>query len=210
MKIGKKKVAILGGAFDPIHLDHLHLSQQCLKYGCTDEVWMTPSPSKRWDKETHFSSEDRMRFIQAAIERVPKVYPCSLEVEWGEFRGAYLFLQKLQTLYPQVEFHLLMGADTYGGILQWRDPLAQLKGQTNGQFLIQEFPLILFARQGFEFPSIQAHKKRGGLPWQSLQLGDEIGDCSSTRVREKLMEGSSISDLVPESIVSLVEEAYRH
>lgn len=204
--IGKKRVAILGGAFDPIHCDHLKLGQICLDKELVDEVWFTPSPSVRWDKQTQLSAEKRMEILRASIESNPKFYPCSLEVEWGEFRGAYVFFQRLQTLYPQVEFHLLMGADTYHGILDWRDP--QSKHKTNGLSLLQEIPLILFSRQGFDFPDEEQHRQLGGLPWQSFEVDDEIGECSSTMIRENLKSGQSIQEWVHPNALKLVKEYY--
>jgi nicotinate-nucleotide adenylyltransferase len=209
MRIGKKRIAILGGAFDPIHLDHIQLAKDCLNHDFAEEVWVTPSSSHRWDKETYFSSDDRMKFVQEALEGLPNILPCFLEVEWGQYRGSYHFLKRLQCLYPNHEFYLLMGADTYQGILQWRDPLAEGEGLTNGLQLIQEFPLVLFARQGFEFPNMEKHRHLGGQPWQSLILDSKLGSLSSTQVRGGLNRGETIKGLVPESIVDLVEKTYR-
>ena len=41
-----KNVAILGGAFDPVHDDHLALAKVCLEKGICDEVWFVPSPNR--------------------------------------------------------------------------------------------------------------------------------------------------------------------
>lgn len=203
-----KKVAILGGAFDPIHLDHLRLAEACLAHGCADEVWLTPSPSVRWDKKATFSSDKRLEWIEDSIEGLKNIYTCSLEIEWGQYRGAYIFLSKIRALYPKIEFHLMMGADTYDGILQWRDPLEG--GPTNGKQLIQDFPLILFARQGYDFPSLSQHKALNGLPWQSLNLTDEISDISSTQVRNNLSQGIDVGGLLPLSIVDQVKEQFEN
>lgn len=200
--IGRKKVAILGGAFDPIHNDHLNLAESCLNKTEMDEVWLTPTPSKRWDKQTQYNSDQRQEWVRVAIADRPKIYLCSLEIEWGAYRGAYVFIQKLQVLFPQVDFYLMMGSDTYGGILKWRDPLQ--KNTTNGRELIAEVPIILYAREGYELPSEKSHHQRGGLPWIHLPLDSNIGELSSTKVREALARQESIRDMVPEEILDLL------
>ena len=44
-----KNVAIMGGAFDPVHMDHVTVARLCLRNNLCDEVWFVPSPD-RWDK----------------------------------------------------------------------------------------------------------------------------------------------------------------
>ena len=47
--MSSKTVAVMGGAFDPVHRDHVYVAELCLKKGFCDEVWFMPSPD-RWDK----------------------------------------------------------------------------------------------------------------------------------------------------------------
>lgn len=204
--IGRKKVAILGGAFDPIHNDHLNLAQSCLNETQIDEVWLTPTPSKRWDKQTQYDSDQRQEWVRLAIAARPKLYLCSLEIEWGVYRGAFVFIQKLKVLYPNIDFYLMMGSDSYEGILEWRDPLE--KNTTNGRELIANVPIVLYAREGYDLPSEKVHQKRGGLPWIYLPTDSKIGDLSSTHVRAVLSQKElqtqkdSLSQMVPQEIVN--------
>jgi hypothetical protein len=42
-RLGRKlKVALLGGAFDPIHLGHTEVAAEVLRLGGVDEVWLMP------------------------------------------------------------------------------------------------------------------------------------------------------------------------
>ena len=43
MTNNSKSVAILGGAFDPIHLGHLSLAEDTFRELKLDEVWFVPS-----------------------------------------------------------------------------------------------------------------------------------------------------------------------
>ena len=41
--MGKKKVGILGGTFNPIHCGHIKLAENALNNADLDEVWFIPS-----------------------------------------------------------------------------------------------------------------------------------------------------------------------
>ena len=61
-----KNVAVLGGAFDPVHKDHMRVARTCLDRGFCDEVWFMPSPD-RWDKQLNASPEDRFAMLELAF-----------------------------------------------------------------------------------------------------------------------------------------------
>ena len=66
-----KNVAIMGGAFDPVHMDHVAVARLCLKYGLCDEVWFVPSPD-RWDKTLNASPEDRFAMLELVTSDEPR------------------------------------------------------------------------------------------------------------------------------------------
>ena len=117
-----KNVAVLGGAFDPVHLDHIRVAKTCLEKGFCDEVWFMPSPD-RWDKKLNASPEDRFAMLELAMEGDPRLILSDLEIQQGDFRGSYVFLCGLKEKFPDINFRLLTGADTYDGIPHWRDPM---------------------------------------------------------------------------------------
>ena len=86
----KKNVAVLGGAFDPVHLDHIRVAKTCLQQGFCDEVWFMPSPD-RWDKKLNASPEDRFAMLELAMEGDPRLILSDLEIQQGDFRGSYVF-----------------------------------------------------------------------------------------------------------------------
>ena len=46
--MSSKTVAVMGGAFDPVHRDHVYVAELCLKKGFCDEVWFVyVEPEKR-------------------------------------------------------------------------------------------------------------------------------------------------------------------
>ena len=155
----KKNVAVLGGAFDPVHLDHIRVAKTCLERNFCDEVWFMPSPD-RWDKKLNASPEDRFAMLELAMEGDPRLILSDLEIEQGDFRGSYVFLCGLKEKFPDINFRLLAGADTYDGIPHWRDPMNFFGTNYNGHLLLRDIELIVFARNGYPKPDMVAHKRR--------------------------------------------------
>ena len=72
-----KKIGIMGGTFDPIHLGHLNIAEQAYREYGLDCIWFMPSripPHKHDHRIT--SPEDRVAMIQAAISPYP-YFVCS-------------------------------------------------------------------------------------------------------------------------------------
>lgn len=185
-------VAVLGGAFDPVHKDHLTVAKTCLDRGLCDEVWFMPSPD-RWDKALNASPEDRFAMLELAMEGDPRLVLSDLEIEKGDFRGSYVFLCELRENFPDVNFRLLTGADTYEGIPRWRDPLNFFGTNYNGHLLLRDFELIVFARKGYGKPDEEQHNAHGYAPlhWVGPESGFD-GKYSSTEIRRSLLKNRNV------------------
>src|SRR5215470_13076021 len=62
------RVGVFGGTFDPVHLGHLILAEQCREQGRLDQVWFLPSahpPHKLHERLTRF--DQRVEMLQLAL-----------------------------------------------------------------------------------------------------------------------------------------------
>lgn len=191
-----KNVAVMGGAFDPVHKDHISVARICLEKGMCDEVWFMPSPD-RWDKTLCASPEDRFAMLEMVTAGEKNFILSDLEIQQGDFRGSYIFLLDLKNRFPECNFRLLVGADSYAGIPHWRDPLNFFGTNYNGHLLLRDFELIVFSRQGYEKPDMELHKSKGYAPlhWLGPEQGFD-GVYSSTAIRKSLL----CSDEKPEGL----------
>ncbi|MBO7384084.1 MAG: nicotinate-nicotinamide nucleotide adenylyltransferase [Fibrobacter sp.] len=181
-----KKVAIMGGAFDPVHKDHVAAAKMSLDCGLCEEVWFMPSPD-RWDKTLNASPEDRFAMLELAFSGDKRMVLSDLEIEQGEYRGSYVFLMGLKEKFPDIHFLLLTGADSYEGIPHWRDPMTFFGTNYNGHLLLRDIELIVFARKGYPKPDLEQHKANGYAPlhWLGKEQGF-VGKYSSTEIRKVL------------------------
>jgi len=195
-----KNVAVMGGAFDPVHRDHVTVAKLCLENELCDEVWFVPSPD-RWDKTLNASPEDRFAMLELVTSDEPRFILSDEEIRQGDFRGSYVFLQKLKEHFPENNFRLLVGADSYENIPHWRDPLHFYGTEYNGHLLLRDFELIVFARNGYPEPDRVAHAEKGYAPLSWLGKNEGfVGKFSSTAIRKELFcnRGKKPEGLAPE------------
>jgi nicotinate-nucleotide adenylyltransferase len=203
----KKRIAVFGGAFDPIHNDHILLAHECLNFDYCDEVWFTPSPS-RWDKTRITSAEHRLSMLSLAINDIPAFEICTLELDYPEYRGSYFFLSQLSKKYPDYEIILVVGSDSYPNMLTWRDPCEFNGTNFNGEALLREYSLIVCPRYGFPMPSIQKHHEKGykGLfTFQEGQFQVSIGNISSTELRKRINTNRA-AGLSPNKVIEYIKK----
>lgn len=146
-----------------------------------------PSPD-RWDKTLNASPEDRFAMLELAFSGDKRLVLSDLEIRQGDYRGSYVFMMGLKEEFPDINFRLLTGADTYDGIPHWRDPLNFFGTNYNGHLLLRDIELIVFARNGYPKPDLVQHKANGYAPL--LWLGPEEGfngKYSSTAIRRELL-----------------------
>ncbi len=195
-----KTVAVFGGAFDPVHCDHISLAKLCLSLKLCDDVWFVPSPD-RWDKTLFAPAEARLSMLKLIAEKNPHIQVSDAEIAMGEFRGSYVSMLELQKLYPDFHFRLLIGADSYETIPHWRDPLHFFGTEFNGHLLLRDFELIVFNRAGVPMPNLEAHREKGyaSLFWVGENEGF-TGLFSSTDIRRQLLRSphSKPEGLTPE------------
>ncbi len=193
-----RRIALLGGAFDPPHWDHLRLAQGIASSGRVDELWLMPCPDVRWDKSTRAPAELRLAMCRGLVQGTP-IQVSDFEIRQGEYRGGKVLMERLQKAYPEVEFVWVLGTDAWNGLLSWRDPLHFATEGTNGHLLIPMCEWLVVERlpdsrsAALMSPSnnpndldLERYQELGARvqKWSAADLG--LQGLSSTTLREAL------------------------
>lgn len=117
------RLGIYGGSFDPVHLGHLLVAENCREQRKLDEVWFIPaaiSPHKR-----HAAPADathRLEMLKLAVGGHEPFRVSTMEIDRG---GVSYTVDTLEQLYaddPSREMFLILGADALEDLSTWKNP----------------------------------------------------------------------------------------
>lgn len=116
-----KKVALIGGSFDPIHMGHINMARAALEELGADEVWFIPSQSTPLKDRDLTSAKDRLEMVKLAckLDERFKINPVDLKRSGKSYTIDTLKI--LTQEHPDVEFTWLIGADQYDQFDKWKD-----------------------------------------------------------------------------------------
>jgi nicotinate-nucleotide adenylyltransferase len=180
------RVAILGGSFNPIHNSHLKLIRYVYANHLADEVWVMPCKKHPLDKLLD-KVEDRVAMVKLALEGIEGAKFCDLELKKDGKSYTYETLRALKQLYPH-HFSWITGSDILRQLPEWY----------GYEHLQKEASFIVFERQGY--PIIDAEVKI------EATVNAESDNISSTKIRERVRKGKSITDLVPKVVEDYIKE----
>jgi nicotinate-nucleotide adenylyltransferase len=197
------KVGILGGTFDPPHLAHLRIAEEALEAFSLNEVWFCPAfdpPHRKEKPKADF--EKRLHMTSLAAENNPAFKV--IEIERGESPSyTIITLQKLKKLFPQVNFYLIIGWDSFLELPSWY----------RYQELIDLAELIVCTRGNMDKAEAEAiFSKKVEAYWGSSKkervhlLFVFPFEISSTAIRKLRADGKSIRYLVPEGVYAYILE----
>jgi nicotinate-nucleotide adenylyltransferase len=188
------RIGVFGGTFDPVHLGHLILAEQCREQGGLDEVRFVPAaspPHKRGLALTPFAQ--RVEMLALAVAGQPAFVVDELEKDRPGPSYTADTLDELHRRHPGARLRLLVGADCLPDLAGWRDPgrIARLAD------------LLVMPRPGWPLPGEAELRPAHGLPAE-LQL-EPITDAplvhiSSHDLRHRATQGRSIRYLVPRAV----------
>lgn len=119
----KKKVGILGGTFDPVHIAHLILAESAWQQFELQTVLIMPSGEPPHKAERQISSaEHRIRMIQLAIDDNKHFKLSTVETERPGATYTADTLMELCRSNPDCEYYFIIGADSLFHIEKWYHP----------------------------------------------------------------------------------------
>lgn len=116
----RKRIGLLGGTFDPIHIGHLALARAAQVALLLDEVRFIPT-GRSWQKEDAVTSgENRVAMARLAIGETPGWQVDTREVERQGATYTVDTLRELrQELGPEPALVLLLGSDQMRNLATW-------------------------------------------------------------------------------------------
>ncbi len=187
-----RRIGLLGGTFDPIHLGHIALARVAKDQLDLERVILIPAATPPHKNPQQVSpSEIRLAMTLAAIEDQPGFEVSDIEITRPGLSYTVDTLMELKNGFGDgVELHLIVGRDNVGEMHRWYMPE-------------QIFALARVAvgwRAGFE-----ASGREDLVSQMRFLHGPEL-DVSATELRQTLIDGDDPFTLpLPKSVAEIIE-----
>ncbi|WP_167956587.1 nicotinate-nucleotide adenylyltransferase [Anaerosporobacter faecicola] len=195
----KKKIGILGGTFNPIHIGHLILGQTALEQFQLDQVLFMPSKNPPHKQQEHILDEQiRAKMIQLAIADNPAFALSTFEMEREGMTYTADTLTQLTKRYPEEEYYFIIGADSLFYIDQWKEP----------EVIFSHCKLVAAIRDHKTIEQMQAQIRfltdrfQGSI---ALLNAPNI-DISSSDIRKRSQEGKNIQYYVMPKVAAYIKD----
>jgi nicotinate-nucleotide adenylyltransferase len=177
------KIGLFFGSFNPIHHGHLMVASFIANHTDLQQIWLVVSPQNPHKTQTSLLNEyDRLHLAQLAIEDDAQIKVSDIEFKLPKPSYTIDTLTYLQEKYPQHQFHVIMGSDSFQNLPKWK----------NFEALVKNYQFIVYRRPGFDI------SEDYGADMQYLEA--PMLELSATLIRNNCKDGITIRYLVPEQV----------
>lgn len=183
------KIGLYFGSFNPIHVGHLIVASHVASHTDRQQVWFMVSPQNPLKPSATLLNEyHRLHLVRLAVDDDPVLK--ASEVEFKLPRPSFTIdtLTYLQEKYPQHEFSIIIGSDSFQNLPQWK----------NFELLVKQYPFIIYQRPGFDITDTW-HAQVNILQAPMLAI-------SATEIRNNIRSGKTIRYLVTEKVREEIEQ----
>lgn len=189
-------VAIFGGTFNPVHIEHIRLARAAVNLLELDKLFIVPTFIPPHKSITPAPAQDRLNMLNIAFENDSKIEVCNFEIENGGKSFSYITAEHFASLYPNENRYFIVGGDMLVDFKTWREPQRILNVCTLAVF-DRENCTIDYEREGKYF------KKYFNTNFIRLNF---IGkDDSSTEIRTFVALGLDITDKTDTKVADYIK-----
>lgn len=195
----QRKIGILGGTFNPIHVGHLLLAQNALEYCGLDKVLIMPSGCSYFKNPMEVASTaDRVNMTALAIEDNDRFELSRIEADREGNSYTFETLDILCDQNPDTRYYYIIGADTLFSMETWKKPDAIFNKCTvvcarrNNLTDNEMEDKVKYLREHFKADVI-------------LMDIDEI-PISSTFIRKQISQGKSCRYYLDDKVIKYIKE----
>ncbi|TCD22792.1 nicotinate-nucleotide adenylyltransferase [Pseudomonas sp. IC_126] len=202
-----RRIGVLGGTFDPVHIGHLRGAVEVAEALGLDEVRLVPNFRPPHRETPNSSAQDRLAMVRLAARELPLLKVDSRELERD--KPSYT-LDTLESLREEMEaddqLFLIMGWDAFCGLPSWHrwDELLDhchvlVMQRPDADSEAPEALRDLLAARNVNDPlALAGSSGQIAFVWQA-PLG-----VSATRIRQFLASGRSVRFLVPDAVLAYI------
>ncbi|EJN25330.1 nicotinate/nicotinamide nucleotide adenylyltransferase [Pseudomonas sp. GM79] len=203
-----RRIGVLGGTFDPVHIGHLRGALEVAESLALDELRLTPSARPPHRGTPQVSAKDRLAMVKCAVAGVAPLVVDARELQRDKPSYTIDTLELMRAeLAAQDQVFLLLGWDAFCGLPTWHrwEELLQ-----HCHILVLQRPdadseppdalrNLLAARSVSDPLALKGPSGQIAFVWQTPLA------VSATQIRQLLASGKSVRFLVPDAVLAYID-----
>ena len=212
----RRRYAIYGGSFDPVHIGHVSLADCAVSQCGLDELIFMPayiSPFKQDRKVT--DSAQRLEMLALAVEGHPGLLISTLEMELEGVSYTYRTLREVRRRLLDERMAAAAESQTLGSpeadsasetdttyFITGTDTFIKMDTWMHAEELLTENAVIVGSRPGYQDAEIERCRTlfQEQYGTEVLVIRNDLRDISSTGIKERIAAGKPITGLVPQAV----------
>ena len=197
MDSGRRRVGIMGGTFDPIHIGHLILAQSAWEQFSLEKVLVMPSgnpPHKR--ERDGATNAQRIEMVRLAIASNPHLTLSLEEMHDAGYNYTKETLRRLRSKRPDTDYYFIMGADSLLAFDSWNGP----------QEICDQCILTVAVRDSMDSDTLDGAIRHVSEKYHAdiRKLVTPNLDISSHQIRTWIREGRSVRYYLPDPVYAYI------
>jgi nicotinate-nucleotide adenylyltransferase len=183
------KIGLYFGSFNPVHTGHLIIANHILNETDIERVWFIVSPQNPFKTSDSLLNEyNRIHLLRLATEDDNRIKVSDIEFSLPKPSYTSITLAHLHEKYPEHQFSIIMGGDSFQNLHKWK----------NYEAIIKEHAIYVYQRSGFD---ITNH-----INAQLTIVDAPLLQISATQIRSFIKQGKSIRYMVPDKVREEIEK----
>jgi nicotinate-nucleotide adenylyltransferase len=189
-----RRVAVLGGTFDPVHTGHLALLAAVRESIGADEAWLVPARQAALRAEPVAPAQLRLAMLETAVRDLAGVRILDLELRRPGISYTIDTLHALATAHPAVQPWWILGADAARHLPEWH----------RSSEVLERIHVVVVQRVGTRrFDEAEA-LALGLDPLRTTVLDLTPPAVSASEVRRRVAAGEALDGLVPAAVAHII------
>jgi nicotinate-nucleotide adenylyltransferase len=206
--LSPRRIGVLGGTFDPVHIGHLRSALEVAGALALDELRLVPSARPPHRDTPQVSAEQRLAMVSRAVAGVAPLTVDDRELHRDKPSYTIDTLELMRAeLAPHDQLFLLLGWDAFCGLPSWHRWEELL---LHCHILVLQRPdadseppdalrNLLAGRSVSDPQTLKGPAGQIAFVWQTPL------SVSATQIRQLLASGKSVRYLVPDAVLAYIE-----
>lgn len=195
----KKRIGIMGGTFNPIHMGHLILAEEAYQQMKLEKVFFMPSKQPPHKPNMIIAPQlHRKNMVSLAIKGNPHFELSTIELEREGVTYTADTLEILTSQNPEIQYYFIIGADSLFQLESWREPEKIMKLSS------------LLAASRYHLPEEELMAQ---IRYLTKEYGAQISllympciELSSEFLRNQLKEKKEVRYYIPEAVSDYIKK----